>query len=191
MSLKKLSLARRGYKSFEDWNSDPNHVYIGRNKGSKWGNPFKVTNKNSVKKCLERYEDLIRGTPDLFNAVLELEGKELGCWCKPYPCHGDILIKLFKERQVSNQCYLNSENHEFTSVGLSYCGRNGDNDVSVESLVTGEKLSTPKQTEIIHLGLSKESKNNDSFKITPSSFPCQTNEDLTDKMHMMPSRKSK
>ena len=27
------------------------------------------------------------------------EGKELGCWCKPSPCHGDILIKLFKERQ--------------------------------------------------------------------------------------------
>ena len=50
VSLKKASLSRRGYKSFEDWNSDPNHLYIGRNMsnhvagavGSKWGNPFKV-----------------------------------------------------------------------------------------------------------------------------------------------------
>ena len=72
--------------------------------GSKWGNPFKAKkkNKNSLKKCLRRYEDHIRNDPDLFNAVMELEGKELGCWCKPFPCHGDILIKLFKERQGTN-----------------------------------------------------------------------------------------
>ena len=59
VSLKKASLSRRGYKSFEDWNSNPNHVYIGRNMshhvpgalGSKWGNPFKPkkSNKYSLK----------------------------------------------------------------------------------------------------------------------------------------------
>ena len=57
VSLKKSSLTCRGYKSFEDWNSDPNHVYIGRNMshhvagalGSKWGNPFKAK-KNKFKK---------------------------------------------------------------------------------------------------------------------------------------------
>ena len=115
VSLKKASLTRRGYESFEDWNSDPNHLYIGRDMshhvagalGSKWGNPFKPkkSNKKSLKKCLERYEDYIRNNPDLFNAVLELEGKEIGCWCKPSPCHGDILIKLFKERQRTNPCW--------------------------------------------------------------------------------------
>ena len=62
VSLKKSSLTRRGYKSFEDWNSDPNHIYIGREMshhvagalGSKWGNPFKAkkSNKNSLNKCL-------------------------------------------------------------------------------------------------------------------------------------------
>ena len=48
--------------------------------GSKWGNPFipKKANKKSLEKCLERYEDYVRRDPDLFNAVLELEGKELG-----------------------------------------------------------------------------------------------------------------
>ena len=30
-------------------------------------------------------------------AIPELEGMQLGCWCKPFRCHGDILIKLFKE----------------------------------------------------------------------------------------------
>ena len=89
VSLKKSSLRSRGYKSFKDWNSDPNHEYIGRNmsrhvagaRGSKWGNPFKPKkgNKKSLKKCLERYEDHVRRNPRLFNAVVELEGKELGC----------------------------------------------------------------------------------------------------------------
>ena len=27
----------------------------------------------------------------------ELEGKELGCWCSPYFCHGDVLVKLVRE----------------------------------------------------------------------------------------------
>ena len=142
VSLKKSSLARRGYKSFEDWNSDPNHVYIGRNMthhiagalGSKWGNPHRInkTNKNSRKKCLKRYEDHIRRNPDLFNAVLELEGKELGCWCKPLPCHGDILRKLFKERQRTNLNSLRSDNQESTSI-FNQCGRNEENDVSPSS----------------------------------------------------------
>ena len=81
MSLKKFSLKRRGYISFEDWNSDPSHVYIGRDMshhvagalGSKWGNPFKAKkgNKSSLNKCLKRYEDHIRKNPHLFNAISE------------------------------------------------------------------------------------------------------------------------
>ena len=122
-----------GYKLFEDWNSDPNHVYIGRNMshhvagalGSKWGNPFtaKKGNRNSRKKCLERYENHVRKNPDLFNAVMELEGKELGCWCKPSPCHGDILIKLFKERQNTNPCSSKFDHQEFTPALTQCSGR--------------------------------------------------------------------
>lgn len=26
-----------------------------------------------------------------------LAGKTLGCWCKPNPCHGDVLVKLVQE----------------------------------------------------------------------------------------------
>ena len=139
MSLKKSSLSSLGYKSFEDWISDPDHVYIGRDMshhiagalGSKWGNPFKIKkrnkNKNSRKKCLERYEDHIRRNPDLFNAVMELEGKELGCWCKPSPCHGDILIKLFKERRGMNPCSSRSDRRESFLVS-NQCGSNGETD---------------------------------------------------------------
>ena len=93
--------------------------------GSKWGNPFKLkkANKNSLKQCLKRYEDHIRRNPDLFNAVMELEGKEIGCWCKPFPCHGDILIKLFKERQCTNS--FSKSHQEFIPV-LTQCGSNED-----------------------------------------------------------------
>ena len=97
-------------------------MYIGRDMshhvtgafGSKWGNPYKTRKKDkkSLKKCLKKYEEYVRSNPDLLNAVMELEGKELGCWCKPSPCHGDILIKLFKllkERQGTIPCSPRSE----------------------------------------------------------------------------------
>ena len=28
---------------------------------------------------------------------MELTGKILGCWCNPEPCHGHVLVKLYKE----------------------------------------------------------------------------------------------
>ena len=39
-------------------------------------------------------------SPALLDRLGELEGKTLGCWCKPdQACHGDILIELLKERR--------------------------------------------------------------------------------------------
>ena len=29
----------------------------------------------------------------------ELKGKRLGCWCKPAPCHGDVLVELIEEME--------------------------------------------------------------------------------------------
>ena len=57
---------------------------------------------------------------------MELEGKEIGCWCKPGPCHGDILIKLFKERKGMNSCSSISDYREFTPVSTKG-GSNWDN----------------------------------------------------------------
>ena len=36
-------------------------------------------------------------TPELLHALHELEGKELGCWCAPDPCHGHELVRLLAE----------------------------------------------------------------------------------------------
>lgn len=81
-------------------------IYIGRGSNypkatfpqSKWHNPFTVK-KYGIKKSLELFEKHIRNTPRLWNALEELEGKILGDWCKPKPCHGDILIKLLNEKR--------------------------------------------------------------------------------------------
>lgn len=80
-------------------------VYIGR--PSKWGNPFSHKEGtgakfkvNTRKEAIEAYEEWITvGEGNhLLNDLHELEGKILGCWCKPNACHGDVLIKLIEEQ---------------------------------------------------------------------------------------------
>ena len=103
VSIRKPALINRGFRNFNDWDSNQSNLYIGRDNhyvpgviGSKWQNPFQVK-KYGLEQCLILYEKRIRDDPDLMDAIPELNGKELGCWCKPSACHGDILIKLFKE----------------------------------------------------------------------------------------------
>ncbi len=105
VNVKKKHLVESGYKDFENWSSNPNNLYIGRNmnyyvKGalaSKWQNPFPVKT-HGLDKCLELYEEYIKNS-DLINQINELEGKTLGCWCKPEKCHGDILLKLLSTKK--------------------------------------------------------------------------------------------
>lgn len=105
VNIKKKELNKRKIKDFEEWNSKSNTLYIGRNmnfyvKGafeSKWKNPFSVK-KYGRDECLKMYEEYITGTPNLYNKLSELKNMELGCWCKPDECHGDILIKLLNKK---------------------------------------------------------------------------------------------
>jgi len=78
----------------EDWESDPDYVYIGR--GSKWGNPWIIGNLTR-REAIERYEaDLLDSA--LMDDLHELEGKFLVCHCAPLPCHGDILVKCLEKQ---------------------------------------------------------------------------------------------
>jgi hypothetical protein len=92
-----------------NFNKFPYDIYIGR--PSKWGNPyshledkdtlaeFKV---NTRKEAIESYEKWIRQNKELMDSLYELDGKVLGCWCKPLSCHGDVLIKLLKEKHLED-----------------------------------------------------------------------------------------
>lgn len=64
---------------------------------SKWGNPFQIGRDGNRERVIQLYEVHIRRRPDLLAALPELVGKRLGCHCKPFPCHGDVLLKLLRE----------------------------------------------------------------------------------------------
>lgn len=106
VNVKKKFLQQNGFKDFEDWASDKNNIYIGRNmnfyvpgtNASKWANPFTVK-KYGVEQCTEMYKNYILTNKELMDSLDELRGKTLGCWCHPDKCHGDILIQLMKEKE--------------------------------------------------------------------------------------------
>lgn len=81
-------------------------VYIGR--GSIWGNPYthrdlagtKAQFKTETREeAIEKYREYILQKPELLAKLPELEGKVLGCFCKPQSCHGDVLVNLINEQK--------------------------------------------------------------------------------------------
>ena len=100
VNVKVEHLRPRGFHTFEDWARIPGHVYIGRNMScyisgavaSKWANPYQLKKFNTVNECLDAYNQYLF-TSGLIGSIGELAGvTELGCWCKPEPCHGDVLL---------------------------------------------------------------------------------------------------
>jgi len=74
--------------------------YILIDRKTQWGNPFKYGDREEN---IREYEEWIRGNKRLMLDLPKLEGEVLGCWCKPKKCHGDILVKLLKERKLENE----------------------------------------------------------------------------------------
>lgn len=80
-------------------------VYIGRgiNRGgwdlptSKWANPYTIQKYGSAEKAVALYEEYLNNNKELLDAIRELKGKVLGCWCKPGICHGDVLARRANE----------------------------------------------------------------------------------------------
>ena len=76
----------------------PYDVYIGR--PSKWGNPYSIGKDGTRAEVIVKYREYVLRHTKLLNLLPELKGKVLGCWCKPKPCHGDVLISLLKEERI-------------------------------------------------------------------------------------------
>jgi len=72
-------------------------VYIGR--PSKWGNPYLLGKDGTRKETIKKFRNYLLSNQDLLNDLHELEGKVLGCWCKPKACHGDVLAELVNNRK--------------------------------------------------------------------------------------------
>jgi hypothetical protein len=66
-------------------------------KKSIWANPYnKMFRKCDItrEECIAMYREYVLSHNNLMARLPELQGKVLGCWCAPEPCHGDVLLRL-------------------------------------------------------------------------------------------------
>lgn len=80
--------------------TDKYDVYIGRpGKGEigLFGNPYPLAKESERGSILEKYKKFflarLEHDDEFKTEVLKLNGKTLGCFCKPRPCHGDIICE--------------------------------------------------------------------------------------------------
>jgi len=93
-------------------------VYIGRaGKGMSgyFGNPFQVGRpcdqcdrihhyREETIDCFREYFKARIITDPIFKRrVLELKGKRLGCFCKPWSCHGDVYVEWIEEHGTQDR----------------------------------------------------------------------------------------
>ena len=115
----KVGYIRPKYNDLKEWTGDPDNVYIARRgvvfineNGTKkrypeqdsiWSNPFKIDKDGTREEVIVKYRDYIVNkiqTKNLIGELLKLKNKNLGCWCKPESCHGDVLVDLINTYSV-------------------------------------------------------------------------------------------
>lgn len=61
-----------------------------------FGNPYKgevYGREECIRLHREYFKKRMREDPGFRKAVNGLQGKVLGCWCKPKGCHGDVIVE--------------------------------------------------------------------------------------------------
>jgi hypothetical protein len=78
-------------------------VYIGRagrGQDGYFGNPFPLEAGQARGASLDKYRayfhERLKTDPEFRRRIHGLKGKTLGCFCKPYPCHGDIIAEYLE-----------------------------------------------------------------------------------------------
>jgi hypothetical protein len=106
----KVQNIRPNYNNLEEWMNDTNNIYIARAgvvfindkrfpiQSSKFANPYKIGKDGSREEVIAKYKKYITEKLEnddlLISELLSLKGKNLGCWCYPEMCHGNILLEL-------------------------------------------------------------------------------------------------
>jgi len=70
------------------------NVYIGRGRGSKFGNPYTLkdhTREEAIAKFKTYFIERVKRDDEFAQAVRELRGKVLVCFCAPQACHGNVI----------------------------------------------------------------------------------------------------
>ena len=74
------------------------YCYIGR--PSKFGNPLKMNNESEREKVVSQFREYAYSNQWILDNINMLTGKEIGCYCAPKACHGDVLVEIWeKENQ--------------------------------------------------------------------------------------------
>tara|TARA_R110002051_G_scaffold251087_1_gene310445 strand:- start:5 stop:307 length:303 start_codon:yes stop_codon:yes gene_type:complete len=73
-------------------------VYIGRGgHNGYFGNPFVLGRDGNREQVIKKYEEWferkLKEDKEFKARILELNGQRLGCFCKPYACHGDVIAE--------------------------------------------------------------------------------------------------
>lgn len=77
--------------------------YIRIDRGTIYGNPYVISIAKNIsrEKAISEYEKylriLIKTKKICIKELMRLDGETLACWCKPLPCHGDVIIKILEE----------------------------------------------------------------------------------------------
>lgn len=74
--------------------------YIGRaghGQDGYYGNPFRLGSESTRGSTLKQYKEYfyhrLATDPTFKERIHSLKDKILGCFCKPHPCHGDIIAE--------------------------------------------------------------------------------------------------
>lgn len=75
-------------------------TYCGR--GTLWGNPYAIGVDGDRDEVIRKFKydfdrDYLKGGNDFKEKLKKLRGHTLGCHCKPYACHGDVLAQYLNE----------------------------------------------------------------------------------------------
>lgn len=78
--------------------NEPCEVYIGRKgkgKNGYFGNPFYMRTEEERTHVIEKFRfyfyNRLKTDAEFRQRIHALKGKTLGCFCKPNPCHGDVI----------------------------------------------------------------------------------------------------
>lgn len=109
----RVKYIRPTYQNLKEWIECDDNVYIGRKgvvfidnerfpkNSSIFANPFKINKNCSRQESLKKYKfyilNKIENENYFLDELLSLKGKNLGCWCKPEDCHGDILTEIINK----------------------------------------------------------------------------------------------
>lgn len=111
VNVRVASIRPLGYDTLKAWIADSSkNAYIGRAgmvfvegarfplTGSPFANPYKIGKDGTREEVLTKYHEFmmarLEDSEELVDKLLALRGKNLGCWCAPEPCHGNVLVEL-------------------------------------------------------------------------------------------------